>query len=148
MPSTPHEFCVSSIVSEIDSQLGQHRTVENSPNRVFSTNIQPSGSVDLELLPDDDGNINKHTPDGSFWHSQAKWPGVVVEVTFSKSLKKLDRVAWDYIGGSNGGIQVVIGLNLAYKCKGASVFVWRVQITTGEDGIDDFDCVRTVAQVP
>lgn len=45
------------------------------------------------------------------------------------------------IGGSNEGIQLVIGLNLAYKAKRASV-VWRVRITTGEDGIDDFDCVR------
>lgn len=104
--------------------------------------------MDLELWPDDDGNIVKHTPDGSFWHSQAKWPGVVIEVAFSQSLKKLDHVAWDYIGGSNGGIQVVIGLNSEYKGKRASIFVWRVQITTGEDGIDDFGCVRTVAQVP
>lgn len=95
MPSTLRVFCVSSIVSEIDSQLEQRRTVENSANRVFSTNIQPSGSVDLELLLDDDGNINKHTLDGSFWHSQAKWPGVVIEVVFSQSLKKLDHVAWE-----------------------------------------------------
>ena len=148
MPSTLHEFCVSSIISEIESQLRQYRAIGNSENRVFSTNIRPSGSVDLELLPDDDGNINKRTPDGSFWHSQAAWPGVVIEVAFSQSLKKLDRVAWDYIGGSDGGIQVVIGLNLDYEGKGATIFVWRAQITAGEDGIDDFDCVRTVAQVP
>jgi hypothetical protein len=53
----------------------------------------------------------------------------------------------DNIGGSGGGIQVLIGLNLNYKDKGASLSVWRPTITTEEDGRKYFDCVRTVYQV-
>jgi hypothetical protein len=146
MPSDVHEFCVSSLVCEIDSQLRQYRAGGNTKSQAFAKEVRPKGSVDLELPPDDDGHVNKHTPDGSFWHWQATWPGVVIEVAFSQSSKDLDRVAWDYVSDSNGGIQAVVGLNLNYSDKGASLSVWRPVITTGADGIDDFDCVRTVHQ--
>lgn len=147
MPSNVHEFCVSSLVCEIDSQLRHYRASEDPRSQAFAKDVRSIGSVDLELPPDDDGHINKHTPDGSFGHRQATWPGVVIEVAFSQSLKDLDRIAWDYISDSNGGIQVVVGLDLAYHTKEATLSVWRPVITTGEDGVDDFDCVRTVYQV-
>jgi hypothetical protein len=109
--------------------------------------VKPNGSPDLTLSPEDDGLVNKHTPDGSFWHSKAMWPGVVIEVAYSQKPKDLGGTSWDYIGDSDGGIQVVIGLNLNYNDKGASLSVWRPNITTEEDGIKYFDCVRTVYQV-
>ena len=56
-------------------------------------------------------------------------------------------MAWDYISDSNGGIQVVVGLDLAYYTKKATLSVWRPVITTRENGVDNFDCVKTVYQV-
>jgi hypothetical protein len=147
MPSDPHETCVSRIVINIESQLGQLRASGNTTSRAFAEEINYSGSPDLTLLSHGDGHVNKHTPDASFKHSKAMWPGVVIEVAYSQKPKDLDRIAWDYIGGSGGGIQVVIGLNLNYKDKGASLSVWRPSITTEEDGRRYFDCVRTVYQV-
>lgn len=116
-------------------------------NQAFAKDVCSTGAVDLELPPDGDGHINIHTPDGSFWHLQATWPGVVIEVAFSQSPKDLGRLAWEYISDSDGGIQVVVGLDLAYNTKEATLTVWRPVITTGEDGVRDFDCVRTVYQV-
>ena len=146
MPSSVQELCLSSLVCEIESQLSQYRASGNTRSQAFAKDVRPEGSVDLALPPDDDGHVNRHTPDGSFGHRQATWPGVVIEVAFSQAAKNLDRLAWDYISDSNGGIQVVVGLDLSYNAKGASLSVWRPVITTGEDGIDDFDCVRMVHQ--
>jgi hypothetical protein len=134
-------------VIEIDSQLRQLRASGNTISQAFAEKVRYNGSPDLTLLSDDDGHVNKHTPDACFKHSKAKWPGVVIEVAYSQKPKDLGRIAWDYIGDSNGGIQVVIGLNLNYNDKGASLSVWRPHITTEKDGITYFDCVRTVHQV-
>lgn len=147
MPSKVHEICVLRLVGQIDSQLEHYRVSGDPRSQAFAKDVCSTGAVDLELPPDGDGHINKHTPDGSFWHPQATWPGVVIEVAFSQSPKDLGSLAWEYICDSDGGIQVVVGLNLAYKTKEATLSVWRPVITTGEDGVDDFDCVRTVYQV-
>jgi hypothetical protein len=138
---------VSRIIDEIESQLRQLRASGNTISQAFAEKVWRNGSLDLTLLSDDDRHVNKHTPDASFKHLKAMWPGVIIEVAYSQKPKDLDRIAWDYIGGSGGGIQVVIGLNLNYKDKGASLSVWRPTITTEEDGRRYFDCVRTVHQV-
>lgn len=147
MPSKVHEICVLRLVGQINSQLEHYQVSEDPRSQAFAKDICSTGSVDLELPPDGDGHINKHTPDGSFWHLQATWPGVVIEIAFSQSPKDLGRLAWEYISDSDGGIQVVVGLDLAYNTKEATLSVWRPVITTGEDGVKDFDCVRTVYQV-
>ena len=118
----------------------------NTISRAFAQKVVPTGSLDLKFGPDDNGHINKHTPDLTFSHKHAVWPGVVIEVGYSQSPKNLVRLAWDYISDSDGGIQVVICLELHYKDKGANLSVWRPVVTTGDDGIDDLDCVRTVHQ--
>ncbi|KAA6414449.1 MAG: hypothetical protein FRX48_01198 [Lasallia pustulata] len=146
MPSKVHEICVLRLVGQIDSQLEHYRVSGDPRNQAFAKDVCSTGAVDLELPPDGDGHINIHTPDGSFWHLQATWPGVVIEVAFSQSPKDLGRLAWEYISDSDGGIQVVVGLDLAYNTKEATLTVWRPVITTGEDGVRDFDCVRTVYQ--
>lgn len=147
MPSEAHEFCVSSLLDEIGSQLRHCRVSGDPRSQAFAKDVRPAGSPDLKLPLDGDGHVNKHSPDGSFRHLQATWPGVVIEIAFSQSPKDLDSLAWEYISDSDGGIQVVVGLDLAYKTKEATLSVWRPVITTGEDGVDDFDCVRTVYQV-
>jgi hypothetical protein len=147
MHSKLHEICLLSLEIEIVSQLKQYRASGNIRSQAFAQDIYFTGSSDLKL-PSDDGDTspNKHCPDGSFWHLQTQWPGVVIEIAYSQSSKKLHRLAWNYISGSDGGIQVVVGLELSYNTKAASLSVWRPIITTGEDGIKDFDCVKTVHQ--
>jgi hypothetical protein len=97
MPSDPRETCVSCIVDEIESQLRQLRASGNTISQAFAEEVRHKGSPDLTLLSDDDEHVNKHTPDESFKHSKAKWPGVIIEVAYSQKPKDLDRIAWDYI---------------------------------------------------
>jgi hypothetical protein len=147
MPSDPHGISVSRVVFEIERQLRQLRASGNTISQAFAEEVRHNGSPDLTLLSDDDRHVNKHTPDACFEHSEALWPGVVIEVAYSQKPKDLGRIAWDYIGDSDGSIQVVIGLNLNYNDKGARLSVWRPNITTREDGRDAFACVKTVHQV-
>ncbi len=54
----------------------------------------------------------KYDPDASFWHDDAKHPGVIVEVTY---LQKKRRVAWlaeAYLLDSDANIRVVVGLDI------------------------------------
>jgi hypothetical protein len=135
MPSDPHKTCVSRIVINIESQLRQLRASGNTTSRAFAEEINYSGSPDLTLLSHDDRHVNKHTPDASFKHSKAMWPGVVIEVAYSQKPKDLDRITWDYISGSGGGIQVVISLNLNYKDKRASLSVTNLALASGLQGL-------------
>jgi hypothetical protein len=62
----------------------------------------------------------------SWWPSC--FPGVVVEVSFSQKRKDLPRLADDYILGSNGGIRIVVGLDIEYSGKMDKLSVWRPQL--------------------
>ncbi|TAQ84869.1 hypothetical protein B7494_g6802, partial [Chlorociboria aeruginascens] len=146
MHSLLHECCVSNLEFEIRLQLKQYQEDGNRESQAFAKLIQSSASKDLKFPPDDDGHVNVHCPDISFMHWWAKWPGVIIEVAYSQSPKKLDRLAWSYIINSNGGIQVVVGLDLDYSNKRASLIVWRSVITTGVNGIDTLKCVKTIHQ--
>ena len=51
--------------------------------------------------------------------------GVVVEISYMQNRKDLAKLAWDYITYSYGDIKMVIGLDLQYDTKEATVAVWR-----------------------
>jgi hypothetical protein len=68
---------------------------------------------------------SSHYPDGSFKHKDATELGVILEVSHSQERQDLPFLADDYILGSNGLTQAVIGIDLDYQGKGARVIVWR-----------------------
>ena len=155
MPTSTHEFFRSSIVSEILRQLG---TIANRTGKVaeFACAVKYAGSPRLQFPADEaseDGGDNRvrrkeedegeytslkydsHEPDAAFKHIDAQWPGIVIEVSFSQKEKELKDLAEDYILGSDGNIQAVVGLNIEYKqSKKATFSVWRPQYVKLEDG--------------
>lgn len=82
---------------------------------------------------------SKHEPDSSFWHDDAQYPGVVIEIAYSQKNKRLSRLAEDYLLDSDASIQVVVGLDIEHGKKGsrtATVSVWLTQvlhITNGDE---------------
>jgi len=56
----------------------------------------------------DDDQFGKYYPDIVFKHAQAKYPGVVIEVSSPEKKKDLPRLANDYILGSRGRIGTVV----------------------------------------
>jgi hypothetical protein len=143
MPSSTHEFFRSKIVSEILRQLG---TITNKAGEIaeFASAVQYAGSPMLQLLADeasadrqdnswarqeeeDKGEqtslkYDAHEPDAAFKHINAQWPGIVIEVSFSQKKKELKYLAEDYILGSDGNIQVVIGIDIEYKQSKKATF--------------------------
>lgn len=128
MPTTLHEGFITSIVDEIQGQL---RSIQ-ATSAEFAKEIRSGGSASIKFT---DKEYGKHDPDAQFRHSQAQFPGVVIEVSYSQKRKDLERLADDYILGSDSDIRVVVGLDIGYKTgKQATLSVWRPSIITNEAG--------------
>lgn len=138
MPTAIHELFIARIEDDILSQLKIIR--EGSGDAAtFARKVQPARSTEI-FFPVENAPVtkqSKHEPDASFWHDDAQYPGVIIEVAYSQKEKKLDRLATDYIIDSDASVQVVIGLNIEYGRKEslkATLSVWRPRIIRGPKG--------------
>ncbi|KAF5534345.1 hypothetical protein FMEXI_11340 [Fusarium mexicanum] len=52
------------------------------------------------------------SPDLQYCHTMAKYSGIVVEIAYTQPAKQLKKLAVEYIGGTFGKIQTVIGFGL------------------------------------
>lgn len=128
MPTTLHEEFVTIVVEEIQVQL---KSIQDS-SAGFAKEIRSGGSASIKFADEEYG---KHDPDAQFRHSKAQFPGIVIEVSYSQKRKDLERLADDYILGSESDIRVVVGLDIEYKTsKKATLSVWRPNIITNEAG--------------
>lgn len=131
MPSPIHDFFVAFIAGEISKQL-QTIIDEGGPASKFAALIANGGSSRILLRADTSedrqsavSNIYlQRQPDAQFQHCSAAYPGVVLEVSYSRN-EKLEKLAWEYIIKSNGNIKAVIGINVKYDGKESTVSLWR-----------------------
>ncbi|KAK3945334.1 hypothetical protein QBC46DRAFT_445252 [Diplogelasinospora grovesii] len=107
-----HEAIIEELKAEINDQLSSIRRSGNQPAADFAKKVKPWGS--LKISPGIEG---RHHPDESFGYKGASYPGLVIEVSHSQKSKDLPFLADNYILGSNGIIQVVIGIDLEYRKK-------------------------------
>jgi len=158
MNTPTHEYCIGQIVEEILKQLH---------NISGAAKIDYLGSPRLELVIDEsdyegDANIaggdghnslenrnsityDRHGPDAAFGDRKDKFPGVVLEVAYSQQRKNLRDLAERYILGSDANIRVVIGIDLDYQQRQATISIWRPEITT-RDGIENLECVEKLSE--
>ncbi|KAJ8059729.1 hypothetical protein OCU04_011373 [Sclerotinia nivalis] len=95
--------------------------MQNASDLAKDILCEGSGSIKFP-----DKGFSKHDPDAQFRHPRARFPGIVIEVSYSQKRKNLDFLADDYIIGSNGNIKVVVGIDVEYKnTKKATLSVWR-----------------------
>lgn len=132
MPTPVHDFFAASVADEIKRQLRIISDGSGSSSE-FAAQICNGGSARLYLLEADADEHDRYTkpphrrePDAQFQHRDAKYPGVVLEVSYSQDGKDLRKLARDYIQYSNGDIKVVIGINLEYRSsREATLSVWH-----------------------
>lgn len=131
MSTTLHDTFASKLVTEIKKRL-ESLAKNQIQTRDFIKKISSvSGAIHFE----EEGKKFKHVPDIRFHHEDAAWPGVVIEVSYSQKRKGLVDLAENYILASDGGIRVVVGIDLEYKkSKEASISIWRLKISPGDDG--------------
>ncbi|KAF2752754.1 hypothetical protein EJ05DRAFT_515416 [Pseudovirgaria hyperparasitica] len=126
MPTNLHKIFIIRIVEEIQVQLESFQDTSAE----FAKEIMSGGSASIKFTDEEYG---KHDPDAQFRHSKAQFPGVVIEVSYSQKRKDLERLADDYILGSDSDIRVVVGLDIECKTgKKATLSVWRPNIITNE----------------
>ena len=147
MPTSIHEMFIAGVEEAIYSQL---RLIRDGLNRaaVFAQKVHPARSSEIYFPVDDapPGKKSKHEPDASFWHEDAKYPGVIIEVAYSQKRKKLGRLAEDYLLDSDASVQVLVGLDIEYGNKGsrkATLSVWRTHVAHTADG----DELRVVQEI-
>ena len=124
MPSTIHEFVSGKIKDSIKMQLAAIKENSNEPTKRLIESIGELSSRRIKFH----GSDGHRAPDGQFLIEGSYYPGVVVEVAYSQSFKSLKEKAENFIVGSNGSIQLVIGLETESKTP-YQISAWRPGIT-------------------
>jgi hypothetical protein len=130
MGGTVHGLTIGEFEGLVRDQLTDIRRGNDQVAADFARGIRARGSPKIE---DDDG---AHHPDESFAHKDAEVECVILEVSYSQQRQDLLFLADEYILGSHGRTQVVIGIDIEYreeKGKEARVTVWRPRYIE-EDG--------------
>ena len=148
MPTAIHELFIARIEDSILSQLKTIR--EGSGDAAaFARKVQPARSTEI-FFPVENAPFSKQSkyePDASFWHEDAKYPGVIVEVAYLQKRKRLFRLAENYLLDSDANVQVVVGLDIEYGKKGsrkAALSIWRTREFPTDDG-PELRAVQVVA---
>lgn len=138
MPSPVHDSFINTLAADLRDQLSQISKQENDAG-VFASQIEIGGSATIKLSEGDGESFQsiRRDPDAQFRHANSKYPGVVMEVSYSQDGKKLRKLAQDYILYSNGDIKAVIGIDINYKGKKSTISLWRPRYTPLDD--DDIE---------
>lgn len=131
MPTAVHELFIARVEDAILSRLKSIRE-RSGCTATFAQKVNPARSTEIrfpaESNPSD--RRSKHEPDTSFWHDDAQYPGVVIEVAYSQKRERLAQLAEVYLLDSDASVQAVVGLDIEYGKKGsrkATSTVWRTR---------------------
>jgi len=147
MPTPLHERFVVYVRDDYKDQFrffASSTTLEESVAR-FAQYLLDMGSTDISFPPRTDSDSlqkSKNSPDISFKHKLAKWPGVIIEVSYSTKRKDLPKLADRYILGSTGSVQAVVGIDIEYqhpnqtqvKSREAVFSVWQPEYVQNNEG--------------
>lgn len=140
MPTKIHESLIRLFDESIIDQL---KLIRNGSDKaaLFAQRLRCYGSGDIYFPSDDAPQSRKshRSPDTSFEHLDADYPGIIVEVSYSQKRKDLRSLAETYILDSDTSVQVVVGLDIEYGKKGsrkATLSVWRGRFIPTADRVD------------
>ena len=140
MPTGVHELFIDGVEDAIRSQL---KVIRSGSDRaaLFAQKVRPARSTEISFPVDGapSSTKSKYEPDASFWHDDAQYPGVIIEVAYSQKRKRLGRLADDYLLDSDANVRVVVGLDIEYGKKGsrkATLSVWRTNLAHTADGYE------------
>ncbi|CAG7987309.1 unnamed protein product [Penicillium olsonii] len=150
MPSPVHDTFCARIADEILKQLSQLQETDGLTAN-FAKQIQHFATSRI-LIPEDthDGKhtFSKREPDASFGHWQALYPGVILEVCYSRKSKRISYLADDYILNTDGSVNVVIALYIDYQgSREATITTWRPEYAT-VNGVEEFRAAVAIEAQP
>ena len=108
-----------------------------------------STTLDFPVSEETEEKRSVHSPDMSFIQIGAKWPGVVIELSYSTKKKDIRRLVSDYIVESDANINMVVVLDIEYQgARSASFSVWRPQFSISQgDGQEELTAAQIEADV-
>ncbi|KAI9853397.1 MAG: hypothetical protein M1813_002235 [Trichoglossum hirsutum] len=97
MPTAVHELLIDGVEDAIRCEL---KTIRSGSDKaaLFAQQVSPARST-IIYFPVDDApptTVSKHEPDASFWHADAEYPGVIIEVSFAEE-EEIGRLAEEYL---------------------------------------------------
>ena len=141
MPTSLHELFLQYVELSIIGQLlwFAFSTTPHEAIIQFAQCLLSTRHPDIFFPPRPDSDTlqkSKHSPDITFRHERAQWPGVIVEVSYSTKRKDLPKLAEKYILGSTGSVRAVIGLDIEYQANSReAVFsVWQPEFVQNDEG--------------
>ncbi|KAI9770759.1 MAG: hypothetical protein M1840_003009 [Geoglossum simile] len=148
MPTSRHEYLIEGAENAIRCELNRIRCGSDKA-ALFAQKVLLARSTDIYFPVDDAPTTteSKHVPDASFRHADAKYPGIIIEVSYSQKRKDLGRLAEEYLLDSDASVRVVIGFDIEYGGKGsrkAALLVWRTRVFHTDDG-DELRVVQEIA---
>ena len=139
MTTTLHDTFAAELVTKIKEEFENLKKNQVETRRFINQISSVSGAIHFE----DDGKKFKLVPDIRLHHKDAAWPGVVIEVSYSQKRKSLIDLAENYLLASDGGIRVMVGIDLEYKkSKEASISIWRLKTSPGHDGQPEGEVIQ------
>jgi hypothetical protein len=149
MPAPLHDIFCAKVISEILAQLGKFQK-SDQPFAEFAKKVDHNSTSRISLPNDSTYRLrtrSERSPDASFKHEQAKYPGVVIEVCGTEKVGIAADLADDYILHTNGNIKVVIALNIEYEgSEKATLSIWRPE-DINVDGVDGVEELQVIAEV-
>jgi hypothetical protein len=135
-PTGVHKLFIDKVEDAIRCQLKAIRNGSGGKAQ-FAQKVQPARSTEIEFSTGASSSKSKYEPDASFWHNDAQYPGVIIEVAYSQKKTRLARLAENYILDSDASVRVVVGLDIEYRKVGsrrATISIWRPQLFDTADG--------------
>lgn len=138
MPTGVHELFIDGVEDAIRCQLKTIRSGSDTAAR-FVQKVRPARSTEIYFPVDNAPSSmqSKYEPDASFWHDDAQYPGVIIEIAYSQKRKSLGRLAEDYHLDSDASVQVVVGLDIEYgkkRSQKATLSEWRTRMVRTTEG--------------
>ena len=128
MPTGVHELFIDGVEDAIRSQL---KVIRSGSDRaaLFTQKVRLARSTEISFPVDGalSSTKSKYEPDASFWHDDAQYPGVIIEVAYSQKRKRLGRLADD----SDANVRVVVGLDIEYGKEGSRKATFGVADSSG-----------------
>jgi hypothetical protein len=142
-PTLLHGYFIEVLIRDIHRQLD--RIADGSGRSAkFAKHVNNDNSPRLEYEVSKE-EISKHQPDASFRHSNAMWPGVILEVSYSQKRRDLPKLAHTYIVNSDGSTRAVVGIDLDYNGgKEASISMWRPEYVANAAGQEELVATQTL----
>ncbi|KAH0536440.1 hypothetical protein FGG08_006680 [Glutinoglossum americanum] len=134
IPDPIHDLLVDDVADEVKRQIQDifSQIQPTSALAQFLYGVRSLGHADVEREPSNDGKMARghKSPDISFGHIEATWPGLIIEVAYSQRAEGLRRTARKYAAMTGGNVRMIVGLSIRYPVKKGGgfldgIFVWE-----------------------